>query len=135
MVELLSVACLSIASKFSETCTPSLHEIQVTLLVVVVVGVVVIKIYNWLAFTVVIEDGEFGPFISSKHYPTVGIEAVRGTRMAPWLYNGLFLCWTVDVEYWLFENSPPWGVYYPSNRVTSWGYFRYMHYLHILCTQ
>lgn len=46
MVELLSVACLSIASKFSETCTPSLHEIQVTLLVVVVVGVVVIKIYN-----------------------------------------------------------------------------------------
>ncbi|XP_030925183.1 putative cyclin-D7-1 [Quercus lobata] len=28
MVELLSVACLSIASKFSETCTPSLHEIQ-----------------------------------------------------------------------------------------------------------
>nr|POF04426.1 putative cyclin-d7-1 [Quercus suber] len=28
MLELLSVACLSIASKFSETCTPSLHEIQ-----------------------------------------------------------------------------------------------------------
>jgi cyclin D7 len=31
MVELLSVACLSVASKFSETCTPTLHEIQVTL--------------------------------------------------------------------------------------------------------
>ncbi|XP_062167067.1 putative cyclin-D7-1 [Alnus glutinosa] len=28
MVELLSVACLSVASKFSETCTPTLHEIQ-----------------------------------------------------------------------------------------------------------
>ncbi|XP_059428657.1 putative cyclin-D7-1 [Corylus avellana] len=30
MVELLSVACLSVASKFCETCTPTLHEIQET---------------------------------------------------------------------------------------------------------
>ncbi|GMY14525.1 putative cyclin-D7-1 [Fagus crenata] len=28
MVELLSIACLSVASKFNETCIPSLHEIQ-----------------------------------------------------------------------------------------------------------
>lgn len=31
MVELLSVACLSVASKFTETSSPSLHEIQVTI--------------------------------------------------------------------------------------------------------
>jgi hypothetical protein len=37
MVELLSVACLSVASKFCETCTPTLHEIQVPLVTVVLV--------------------------------------------------------------------------------------------------
>lgn len=31
MVELLSVACLSVASKFNETDVPSLDEIQVTI--------------------------------------------------------------------------------------------------------
>lgn len=49
MVELLSVACLSIASKFSETCTPSLHEIQVTFLLLVVVGVLLLRyVIDWL---------------------------------------------------------------------------------------
>ena len=31
MMELLSLACLSIALKFGETCPPSLHEIRVTI--------------------------------------------------------------------------------------------------------
>lgn len=31
MVELVSVACLSIASKFNDTSSPSLDEIQVTI--------------------------------------------------------------------------------------------------------
>lgn len=68
--------------------------------VVLVVLVVVVKICNCLAFTVVSElDGGFGAFISVKHNPTDGIDAVRGNRMAPWLYNGLFLRRTVDVEH------------------------------------
>lgn len=37
MVELLSVACFSVASKFSETCTPTLHEIQVTVVIIVTI--------------------------------------------------------------------------------------------------
>ncbi|MBA0781765.1 hypothetical protein Gotri_002655, partial [Gossypium trilobum] len=61
MMELLSVACLSIAAKFNETSLPSLDELQ--------------------EVNVLIEDGRLGALFSTEHNPADGTDGVTGFKM------------------------------------------------------
>ncbi|XWS67104.1 hypothetical protein CRYUN_Cryun05aG0258200 [Craigia yunnanensis] len=60
MIELLCIACLSIASKFNEISLPSLDELQMEY---------------------------FGAFFSIKHNPADGTNAIAGFEMASQFYN------------------------------------------------